>query len=45
MLKSQLLIIGVYCPDELPNYEEFVDRLETVNAHVSDRPEVSHTRS
>ena len=32
VLKSQLLIIGVYCPDELPNYEEFVDRLETANA-------------
>ncbi|MDF2508060.1 MAG: hypothetical protein K0Q52_1919 [Microbacterium sp.] len=31
VLKSQLLIIGVYCPDELPNYEEFVERLETVN--------------
>lgn len=32
VLRSQLLIIGVYCPDEFPNYEEFVDRLETVNA-------------
>jgi len=31
VLKSQLLIIGVYCPDELPNYEKFVDGLETVN--------------
>jgi len=31
VLRSQLLIIGVYCPDELPNYEEFVERLETVN--------------
>jgi Tfp pilus assembly protein FimT len=31
VLRSQLLIIGVYCPDELPNYEKFVDRLETVN--------------
>ena len=31
VLKSQLLIIGVYCPDELPNYERFVDGLETVN--------------
>lgn len=32
VLRSQLLIIGVYCPDELPNYEKFVDRLETANA-------------
>ncbi len=31
VLRSQLLIIRVYCPDELPNYEEFVERLETVN--------------
>ncbi|MGK3952624.1 hypothetical protein ACLKM7_09905 [Microbacterium sp. I2] len=31
ILKSQLLVIGVYCPDELPNYQEFIDGLDTVN--------------
>ncbi len=45
VLKSQLLIIGVYCPDELPNYEKFVDGLETVNAHMSERPAGAHKRA
>ncbi|MCT9821077.1 hypothetical protein N3K63_12390 [Microbacterium sp. W1N] len=31
VLKSQLLIIGVYCPDEFPNYEKFLDELGSVN--------------
>ena len=29
MVKADLLVIQVYCPDELPSFQEFIDRLKT----------------
>lgn len=31
MVKADLLIIQVYCPDELPSFQEFVDSLDLDN--------------
>lgn len=32
VLRSQLLIMGVYCPDQLPNQQKFFDGLSTVGS-------------
>ncbi len=29
LLQGQLLIVKIYCPDELPDFQEFVDNLKT----------------
>ena len=31
VVRGQLLIIKIYCPDELPDFQEFVDDLKTSN--------------